>query len=161
MPDVTHDYHDRPSAFPWPPVLWFGAMGLSWLAQRVWPLAWPGLDDTGARVVGWALGLGGLALLLWAFLTLRAAGTTVLPDKGADRLVTSGPFWRFRNPIYLAHVMVLLGLAEATKNLWFVGFAFAHAVLVTLLAIIPEERHLEARFGAAYLDYKARSRRWI
>jgi protein-S-isoprenylcysteine O-methyltransferase Ste14 len=32
---------------------------------------------------------------------------------------------------------------------------------VTALAIVPEERHLEAKFKDAYLDYKARSRRWI
>lgn len=136
-------------------------MALAYVAQRVYPLTWPGLDDFGAQFVGWSLGLGGVALFVWALLTLRSANTTVLPDKGADHLVTSGPFRRFRNPIYLAQVMILLGLAEATKNPWFVVFAFLHGLLVTVLAIIPEERHLEARFGEAYLDYKARSRRWI
>jgi protein-S-isoprenylcysteine O-methyltransferase Ste14 len=34
-------------------------------------------------------------------------------------------------------------------------------VLVTVLQIVPEERHLEAQFGDAYLDYKVRTRRWI
>lgn len=161
MSNAERDYFDRPSGFPWPPVLWFGAMAVAWVAQRVSPLGWPGLDDTPAQVVGWGIGLVGLALFVWALLTLRAANTTVLPDKGADVLVTSGPFWRFRNPIYLAQVMIMLGLAEATKNVWFVVFAGVHAVLVTLLAIVPEERHLEARFGDAYRDYKSRSRRWI
>lgn len=159
--DANTAYLDRPSAFPWPPVLWFGAMGAAWLAQRVWPVAWPGVDDTAARVFGWGLGLGGLALTVWALLTLRAAGTTVLPDKGSDALVTTGPFWRFRNPIYLSHVMILLWLAELTKNPYFALAALVHGILVTALAIIPEERHLEARFGASYRDYKARSRRWI
>jgi protein-S-isoprenylcysteine O-methyltransferase Ste14 len=154
-------YLERPSAVPWPPLLWFGGMALAWLMQRLLPISWPGVDDTPARIVGLTIGLSGLALLVWAVLTLRAANTTVLPDKGADVLVTTGPFWRFRNPIYLAHVMIMLGLAEATKNVWFVAFAGLHALLVTLLAIIPEERHLEARFGEAYLDYKSRSRRWL
>lgn len=154
-------FYDRPSAFPWPPLLWFGTMGAAWLMQRVSPLTWPGIDDMAARIVGWGLGFAGLLLFVWALLTLRAAGTTVLPDKGADVLVTSGPFGRFRNPIYLAQVMILLGLAELTKNIWFVVAAFVHAALVTALAVIPEERHLEAKFGDAYLEYKARSRRWI
>jgi protein-S-isoprenylcysteine O-methyltransferase Ste14 len=32
---------------------------------------------------------------------------------------------------------------------------------VLVLAILPEERHLEARFGDDYLEYKARTRRWF
>lgn len=161
MSDETDKYHDRPSAVPWPPILWFGLMALALPAQRQWPLGWPGIDDLAARIVGWGLGLGGVALFIWAAVALARAGTTILPDKGSDVLVTTGPFQRFRNPIYLAQVMVLLGLAEFTKNPWFIAFAFVHAVLVTALAIIPEERHLEARFGEAYLAYKAKSRRWI
>lgn len=161
MPGQDHDYAERPSRFPWPPVLWFSSMFAAWLLQRLWPLHWPGLDDTAARVIGVAIGAGGVLIFAWAFWALRASGTTILPDKGADVLVTSGPFRRFRNPIYLAQVMILLGLAEMTKNVWFVVFAAAHAILVTALAIIPEERHLEAKFGDAYRDYKQRSRRWI
>lgn len=136
-------------------------MAVAWIAQRVWPLTWPGVDDAAARGIGWAFGLGGIALFVWAMSTLRAANTTVLPDKGADVLVTSGPFRRLRNPIYLAQVLVMLGLAELTKTPWFVIMAFLHIIAVTALAIIPEERHLEARFGDDYLAYKAKSRRWI
>lgn len=151
----------RPSRIPWPPILWLGALAAAWLAQRNFPLVWPGMDDLPAKIIGLGLGLGGLALFAWALWTLRSAGTTVLPDKAADVLVTHGPFRRFRNPIYLAQVMILLGLAETTKNFWLIAFAVLHAILVTALAIIPEERHLEAKFGEAYRDYVERSRRWI
>lgn len=161
MTGNENTYSERPSRFPWPPLLWFGLMACAWLAQRAWPLTWPGLDDAAARIIGWGLGAAGIALFAWAVLTLRAANTTVLPDKGADVLVTAGPFRRFRNPIYLGQVLMMLGLAELTKNPWFVAFAFAHALAVTALAIVPEERHLEARFGDDYLAYKAKSRRWI
>jgi len=85
----------------------------------------------------------------------------VLPHRGSDALVTSGPFARFRNPIYLGDTMVLLGLAELTKNVWLVAGAAGFVALVTWLAILPEERHLEARFGEAYRAYKAGSRRWL
>jgi protein-S-isoprenylcysteine O-methyltransferase Ste14 len=30
-----------------------------------------------------------------------------------------------------------------------------------LLAIKPEERYLESKFGVSYLSYRARVRRWI
>jgi protein-S-isoprenylcysteine O-methyltransferase Ste14 len=48
-----------------------------------------------------------------------------------------------------------------TKNIWFAILALLYAALVTWLAILPEERHLEAKFGDAYRAYKATTRRWI
>jgi len=152
---------DRPSTVPWPPIVLAGvviaAAALGYLA----PIGWPGVNDTPARYIGLGIGAGGVLLLVWAIMTLRRHGTTVLPDVGATALVTDRPYWRYRNPIYLADAMILLGAAELTKNVWFVAAAAAFAVLVTWLAILPEERHLERRFGKAYLDYKATSRRWI
>ena len=106
-------------------------------------------------------GAAGIVLLIWALLTLRGHGTTFLPDAGATTLVTTGPYRRFRNPIYLADTMILLGAAEITKNIWLVIAAAGFAALVTWLAILPEERHLEHRFGDAYRAYKSKSRRWI
>jgi protein-S-isoprenylcysteine O-methyltransferase Ste14 len=150
-----------PSTIPWPPILIVatvaGAIALGYLV----PLEWPGENDLAARIAGRALGVAGLLLLIWAVVTLRRHGTTVMPDKPADVLVTDGPFRFRRNPIYIADILILLGLAELAQNVWLVILCVPLAVLLTWLAIIPEERHLEARFGDAYRDYKARTRRWI
>lgn len=151
----------RPSAVPWPPLLIVAVVVIGWLAGRLYPLRWPGLDDLSARLVGYGLGAAGIALVAWSIVTLYRAGTTVLPDRGADRLVTSGPFsWR-RNPIYMGHVLIFLGLAELTHNVWFAILAPVYALAVFWLAILPEERHLEERFGDSYRDYKERTRRWF
>jgi protein-S-isoprenylcysteine O-methyltransferase Ste14 len=61
----------------------------------------------------------------------------------------------------MGDVLILLGLAELTHNIWFVILGPVFALAVFRLAIVPEERHLEERFGQAYLDYKARTRRWF
>lgn len=151
----------RPSSVPWPPLVLAGVAVLAIVLGSVAPVAWPGVDDTPARFIGLGIGVLGIVLVAWGIITLRVHGTTMLPDAGATRLVTSGPFRRFRNPIYLGDAMILLGAAELTKNIWLVGAAAAFAALVTKLAIIPEEQHLERRFGQAYRDYKSRSRRWI
>jgi protein-S-isoprenylcysteine O-methyltransferase Ste14 len=161
MAPTGSDTAERPSRIPWPPILLVGILAAAVVLGHVSPLPWPGLDDWPARAVGLGLGAAGVVLLVVSILTLRRHGTTVLPDVGATTLVTSGPYRRFRNPIYLADALILLGLAELTKNVWFVIGAAAFALLVTFLAILPEERHLERRFGRAYLDYKAKSRRWL
>ena len=151
----------RPSGVPWPPILLAGAIVMAFALGRLVPLPWPGLDDLPARLIGYGVGAAGLLLAAWALITLRRAGTTVRPDAGATVLVTSGPFGRCRNPIYLADVMILLGLAQLTYNVWFAAAAPVFAALVTWLAILPEERHLEERFGEEWRVYRERSRRWI
>lgn len=151
----------RPSRIPWPPILLAGTILLSLALGRVVPLPWPGVDDTPARLIGYGLGALGLLLAAWAVITLWRSGTTVRPDAGASVLVTSGPYGRYRNPIYLADVLIILGLAQVTYNVWFAILAPVFAVLVTWLAILPEERHLAERFGDEWAAYKERSRRWI
>ena len=114
MPPHSIESADRPSHIPWPPILWGGGVIASLARGYQTPLGWPGTDDFAARTIGLTIGAAGIALLVWAILTLRRHGTTVLPDVGATALVTDGPYWRFRNPIYLADVMILLGIAELT-----------------------------------------------
>lgn len=151
----------RANTFPWAPVLFVGAIIAAFVMGWLAPMPWPGLDDSPAHIIGLGFGLAGLVLIVLAIRTLSAHGTTLLPHGASTTLVTSGPFARFRNPIYLGELLLLLAGAEVTKSIWFVVAALLFGVLVTALQIIPEERHLEAQFGDAYLDYKSRSRRWI
>lgn len=155
------DPKDTPSRIPWPPMLFAAALALGWLMGRLKPLPWPGLDDKPARVLGYSFGLAGILLSAWALLTLMRARTNILPHRAAGRLVTGGPFHIWRHPIYMSEVLMLLGLAQLTYNIWFVVAGFLFAITVRALAIIPEERHLEALFGAEYEAYQARTRRWF
>jgi protein-S-isoprenylcysteine O-methyltransferase Ste14 len=161
MPQTRPDTSDRPSNLPWPPILLVLVIVGAIVLGHVAPLQWPGLDDSAAHYIGLGLGALGVVLLIAAIVTLRMAGTTVRPDAGSTALVTTGLYRRFRNPIYLADCLILFGIAELTKNVWFAIAAVIFGLLVTWLAILPEEAYLERRFGRAYLDYKAKSRRWI
>lgn len=151
----------RPGAIPWPPILLLAAVIAAYLLDRIVPLGWPGIDDLAARVVGIGFGVAAVIILIWAALTLRRHRTTILPHRGADVLVTSGPYRYRRHPIYIADVLLLLAAAEVTKNIWFVILAVVFAMLLTKLQIEPEERHLEARFGDAWRTYAAQTRRWL
>jgi protein-S-isoprenylcysteine O-methyltransferase Ste14 len=151
----------RANSFPWPPVLFIAAVGAAWAMGRVVPISWPGTDDLAARLVGRGFGVAGLVLIVWSFVSLTRAHTTVMPDGVSEALVTTGPYARFRNPIYLGETLLLLAGAEVTKNVWFAAAAAAFVMLVTRLQILPEERHLTARFGGAYDAYRSRTRRWI
>ena len=150
-----------PSRMAWPPLLIAAALAAAVLLGRLYPLPWPGLNDLPAQLIGYGLGALGVLLAGWGLITLKRADTTVLPHKPVQRLVTHGVFSFRRNPIYMGEVLIFLGLAQATGNIWMAIVAPPLAFLLLALAILPEERHLEARFGEEYLAYKARTRCWF
>src|SRR5262245_36877572 len=125
MPTSEPDSAERPSPVPWPPIILLAVIAAAVVLGFIAPLTWPGLDDAPARAIGRGLGAAGIVLLVWSIYTLRRHGTTVRPDAGANVLVTSWPYRRWRNPIYLADCLILLGIAEVTKNAWFVVAAAA------------------------------------
>src|SRR4051794_5482254 len=53
----------------------------------------------------------GVALIIWAALLFRRAGTPVIPFEPSTALVTSGPYRFTRNPMYVGMAAVLLGAA--------------------------------------------------
>lgn len=161
QPSGQNGAYERPSEFPWPPVLFLVSFLLGWGANRYWPLPWPGLNDVPAKVIVIAFTVAGFGIAIWALATMLRGRAQIRPHAEATVLVTEGPFRRFRNPMYLGYALILLGAADNTQNLWLAIMTPVFMALVTWLAILPEERHLEAKFGEAYRQYKATSRRWI
>jgi protein-S-isoprenylcysteine O-methyltransferase Ste14 len=113
------------------------------------------------RLIGIAVVILGMLMIVGAARLFRRAGTPVAPTEPTSALVIDGIYRWTRNPMYLALSLILLGTALATGSLWFfIGLAAA-IFAVTKLAIEKEEIYLADKFGASYLDYKARVRRWI
>jgi len=132
-----------------------------WFASRVGPsLELPLLPRSISFAV---IALAGGAAALAGNLAFRRVRTTPNPFKpqNASSLVTSGIYRFTRNPMYLGLLLVLLGWAT------FLCSAFALLGLVAFVAyiarfqIVPEERVLLAKFGAAYSEYVAHVRRWL
>ena len=159
---MAQDFSRRPNRLPWPPMIYGAGALAAWGLQRLWPLPAPDQALSALPVwVGWALIAAALAIDLAAFLTMRRAKTTIMPNAGSDNLITSGIFGLSRNPIYVANTLLILGLAVGLRWSWLVLAAPFCVLAVTELAIKREERHLEIRFGEAYRAYKSRVRRWI
>jgi protein-S-isoprenylcysteine O-methyltransferase Ste14 len=162
LPAMAQSTADRPSAFPWPPVLFAAvvalALGLEYVLIR---LPVPLAETRTVHFLGMTLLLAGILLVLWAALQFRRHQTSIRPDRGSNALVAAGPFAFSRNPMYLGEVIALIGAGLTFNRLWLILVAPLFAVAVTRLAIEREEAYLERRFGAAFLDYKARVRRWL
>ena len=157
-----NDLERRPNRLPWPPMLYVSAIALAVLANLAYELPWfaPPLSEM-LFAVGWLLVAAVVAIDLSAMRTLARARTTILPHRGADHLVTGGPFSFSRNPIYLANTLLMIGVGLISGIVWFILFAIVAAFITQKLAIEREERHLEQRFGKRYRDYRKKVRRWI
>jgi protein-S-isoprenylcysteine O-methyltransferase Ste14 len=92
---------------------------------------------------------------------MRRAGTNILPNKPTLTIVTEGPFRFTRNPLYVTNALFYTGLTLVFNTPWPL-LLLAPMLLVVHWGIIRrEEEYLEAKFGDAYLAYKARVRRWL
>ena len=58
-------------------------------------------------------------------------------------------------------ILLHLGVGVWTNSLWFFVLAAISVALLTWGVILREERYLERKFGAGYLSYTSRVRRWI
>ena len=96
-------------------------------------------------------------------LTFRRARTTVNPLRpaNASALVTTGPFALSRNPMYVGMATLLAGWAAWLGTPWALTGLVAFVAWITRFQILPEERVLAQRFGAAFDAYRGRVRRWL
>lgn len=154
------DTNDAPQVVVHPPIaLALGLIigfGLNWL----YPL--PFMPPSLPRMwIGAVLFLLGIFLAVWSARTFRKAHTKVLTNQPASTIVTTGPYGFSRNPIYVGMLLSLAGLAIGFDTLWFLAVMIAMYPVIRFGVIAREETYLEGKFGARYLDYKARVRRWI
>jgi len=107
--------------------------------------------------------VAGAAFDLSGLLAFRASRTTINPlqPQRASALVVGGVYRFTRNPMYVGMALFLLAWAVyLSAVLPFLG-PLLFALYITRFQIQPEERVLKALFGAGYLAYAARVRRWL
>lgn len=156
------DFAERPNSLPWPPILFASAALVALGLQALLPIPWPGGPWAAVlAMAGLFLAAAGLALDLATMLAFRRHQTTVLPHRGATRLITDGPFRFSRNPIYVGNTLLVAGAGLVFGVAWLVPAALAGAYATQKLAIEREERHLELRFGETWAAYAARTPRWL
>lgn len=83
------------------------------------------------------------------------------PGQPTSMLMKTGVFSRSRNPLYLACVLIFLGLALTFNLLWALAALLLSVILCHYVLILPEEKYLEAKFGKEYKEYKALVHRWL
>ena len=154
------DTADTPNVIVRPPIAWalavLAGLALNWFMP---------LPIVPAAVLGGWLGALlfalALALFVWAIATMTRGGSNVPTNLPTTTIVDTGPYRFTRNPIYLAMVLGLIGLAIAFNTLWLLLVPVPFALVIRYGVIAREEAYLERKFGDVYRRYRSRVRRWL
>jgi protein-S-isoprenylcysteine O-methyltransferase Ste14 len=112
------------------------------------------------RIPCMALELLGLALILWAVLSMRLRQVRVSPEIAPHAsLVTKGPYRFIRHPMYLAGLVVTLALLLDQFS-WIRGIVWL-VLLGDLVAKLNYEEHLLVRRFPEYAEYRKKTKRLL
>jgi protein-S-isoprenylcysteine O-methyltransferase Ste14 len=103
--------------------------------------------DTAVQIAGACMLAAGLVLAFWS---LHA----IVPGT----LTTTGPYAAVRHPMYTGYILAFAGLFFLTFNL--IALPALLAIPAQIAVATAEERSLEARYGASYRAYAARTGRF-
>jgi protein-S-isoprenylcysteine O-methyltransferase Ste14 len=112
------------------------------------------------RVVGLAVGLGGMVLLVWASVLLGSLLMHEAAVREDHALIGSGPYRVVRHPVYAGYLALLLGSGVASLNVWLL-LLWPVSLLGILIQAASEEQLLRARFGQDYERYIGRTGRLV
>jgi protein-S-isoprenylcysteine O-methyltransferase Ste14 len=157
--DMAHGPDDAASFRLWPPV----AIAAPWLVGGLATLTWGDVVHLG----GWRIAAGSALVVFfagwngWSLWLFAQHETGLLPGQATRAIIQDGPYRLSRNPLYVGLLALYLGLALLIPSFWALVLFPMSVVLVRWGAIRPEERYLDARFGATYEAYRRRVRRWL
>ncbi len=97
--------------------------------------------------------------LVGNFRTARGGGGPGIANP-PTRVVAEGPYRLTRNPMYLGHIIFMLGLALTLRSLVALAILVLRAIWFHH-RVLADEARLTARFGAEYTDYTRRVKRWV
>ncbi len=134
------------------------AIALGVVLNLIWPFRF---IPSALVMAGPVIVFAAVLLFALSLREFRAHGTSVRGTERTTTIVRTGPYRFSRNPIYVAFVLFLLGLALWLNNLWLLVALAAFASFISIMIIPREERFLERNFHVPYSEYKTAVRRWL
>ena len=149
---------EPPARQPWPQLLVCGAI-LGGLAVDF--MLGSARPDALFTVIGGPLVVAAVLTIVWCARILREHHTPIEAYRPATALVTDGPYFYSRNPIYAGYVALVFGLGLVLGSWTVTLLAPFLALALHFFSVLPEERHLRQKFGEEYDQWAAETPRWL
>ncbi|HET7004557.1 MAG TPA: isoprenylcysteine carboxylmethyltransferase family protein [Candidatus Binatia bacterium] len=107
-------------------------------------------------------------LMIWGYLQYRLCGRYRAIHGGGgpgletapERLVASGIYAYTRNPMYLGHMIFLIGLTLTLRS-WIAALITIGTAIWFHIRVVGDEKKLIQTLGQPYVDYLSSVQRWI
>ncbi len=109
-------------------------------------------DNPWLQGVGLAVFVSGLAVAVWARVSLGRNWGMPMTEKVDPELVTTGPYCRVRHPIYSGIILATIGTTIAVSLYWLVAVVLLGVYFI--VSAVMEERFMVTRFPDSYPQYK-------
>jgi protein-S-isoprenylcysteine O-methyltransferase Ste14 len=150
---------DHPRVLVSPVLIYAVILVAGFVLDWLWPLKF--LPGDVSFIAGFFIIFIAVNIKAYAFREMVRIKTNVNVQKPVTALATEWPFSVSRNPVYAGMLLLNIGVACFVNSLWILLLTPVLALALQKAVIEPEEAYLEQKFGAAYLRYKAKVRRWI
>jgi protein-S-isoprenylcysteine O-methyltransferase Ste14 len=150
---------DNPGVIAPPPLIFLSGLLIGGLISWFYPIVF--LPKFFGYVLGGIFCVFGLGIIFVVRSKMAKVETNIEPWKPTTAILSDGVYKISRNPVYVGLIFIYLGIVFLFNSLWIlpplilVVFVMHHGV------ILREEKYLEQKFGAEYLNYKEKVRRWI
>ncbi|WNV03609.1 isoprenylcysteine carboxylmethyltransferase family protein [Candidatus Methylospira mobilis] len=142
-----------------PPFLYATAFLSGMALNYFWP--WPLFPDPLAQFTGTAMLIASILIIAPVLLRFRRHQTTLDVRKPVSALITDGPYAYSRNPVYVSLTLCYLGAGSIVNQGWILLLTPPLLLVMHYWVVCAEERHLQAKFGVYYSNYKKKVRRWF
>jgi hypothetical protein len=109
-----------------------------------------------------------MPLMIWGYLQYRLCGRYRVTRGGGgpgletppERLVSTGLYGYTRNPMYLGHIIFLIGLTLTLKS-WLAAIITIMTAIWFHTRVVGDEKKLIQTLGQPYVNYLASVKRWV
>ncbi len=150
---------DHPKVLASPVLVYAVILAAGFILGWLWPQKF--LTEGWSFFAGFFIIFIAVNIKAYAIRELVRIKTNFNVRKPATALATEWPFSVSRNPVYAGMLLLNIGIACFVNVLWILLLTPVLALALQKAVIEPEEAYLEKKFGAAYLCYKTKVRRWL
>ena len=112
------------------------------------------------RITGVVINTMSLTIMLITLIHFRNSLRFGLDENNRGKLVVSGIFAFARNPFFTTLIIWFAGIALVFPSPFFIGFALLAATGIHFF-ILKEEKFMHRFYGAEYLEYRRKVRRYF